>query len=103
MTFRYAFLTKERILFAPRLPYKADLSYTVADDRYPSYTDAVYRSAQVVYVSTNLPALDAVLRDRFAEVGITFREHHIGPYTIFYDLSDPVTPEDIDLYAHLGP
>ena len=97
VTYRFAFLTQERIIFSPRLPYKDDLSYTSRDDRYPLYTRMVEASEQVVYVTSNLPALDAELRDRFGRAGVAFHEQRIGPYTVFYDLSRPVTPEELGL------
>jgi len=95
VTFRFAFLTHERIVFSPRLPYKADLSYTSLDDRYPPYSEAVAAADRVVYVTSNLPALDEVLRQRFTTLGVSYREGHIGPYTVFYDLTRHVTPEEI--------
>ncbi len=97
VTYRFAFLTQERIIFSPRLPYKADLSYTRRDDRYPLYTRMVESSERIVYVTSNLPALDAELRSGFERAGVAFRERQIGPYTVFYDLSRPVTPEELGL------
>jgi 4-amino-4-deoxy-L-arabinose transferase-like glycosyltransferase len=97
VAYRFAFLTQERIIFSPRLPYKDDLSYTRRDDRYPLYTQVVEASERVVYVTSNLPVLDAELRRCFERVGVTFREQRIGPYTVFYDLSRPVTPEELGL------
>jgi hypothetical protein len=95
VAFRLAFLTHERILLAPLLPYKADLSYTYLDDRYPPYSEAAAAADRVVYVTSNLPALDNLLRRRFDALGVAYREESTGPYTIFYDLSRHVTPRDI--------
>ncbi len=95
VAFRFAFLTHERILFSPRLPYKVDLSYSYRDDRYPLYTEAVRVADRVVYVTSNLPDLDALIQERFDACGVAFRRQTIGPYTIFYDLSRPVTPEEL--------
>jgi 4-amino-4-deoxy-L-arabinose transferase-like glycosyltransferase len=95
VTFRFAFLTHERIIFSPRLPYKADMSYTYGDDRYLSYSQAVDEAEKVVYVTSNHPVLDAAIRRRLAELHVTFSEKKIGPYTVFYDLSQRVSPDDL--------
>ena len=90
-----AFLSNEEIILAPHLPYKADLRYTYRDDRYPPYTQAVEQAANVVYVTTNHPKLDALLRARFEALGVDFREAQIGSYHVFYSLSRKVTPEKL--------
>ncbi|GAB4476490.1 MAG: hypothetical protein Kow00124_18650 [Anaerolineae bacterium] len=95
VAYRFAFLTGERVLLAPRLPYKADLDYTYLDDRYPHYTALVRQAERIVYVTSNHPVLDEALTARLDALGVTYRVEHIGPYTVFYDLSEPVTPEQI--------
>ncbi len=95
VAFRFAFLTGERIIFSPRLPYKADLSYTYGDDRYRPYTQALEAAERVVYVTSNNPSLDAEIRSRFEKLGVAYREKGIGPYTVFYALSQKVTPDDL--------
>lgn len=99
MAYRFAFLTHERLIIAPLLPYKADLSYTLLDDRYPAYSEAVQNAGKVVYITSNHPQLDDVLRARFAELGIEPRERQIGPYTVFYDLPRNVHPEELGALA----
>jgi hypothetical protein len=93
---RLAFLTDERIILSSRLPYKADMSYTYLDERYPPYAEAVAGAQQVIYVTSNHPNLDQILRALFEAHGITYREQHLEPYTIFFDLSRPVAPEELD-------
>ncbi len=92
-----AFLSNEEIILIPRLPYKADFRYTSRDDRYPPYQEWVAQSADVVYVTTNHPRLDGLLRQRFAALGVSVREKQIGDYHIFYDLSRRVAPDELDL------
>jgi 4-amino-4-deoxy-L-arabinose transferase-like glycosyltransferase len=94
-----AFLSEEEIILVPRLPYKADLRYTSRDDRYIPYGDEVAVSATVVYVTTNHPVLDALLRERFRALSVDFREEQIGDYHIFYDLSRKITLDELDLQA----
>lgn len=92
-----AFKSQESLIFVPRLPYHHDFRYTARDDRYPPYGDMVRRSDQVAYVTTNHPQLNAYLRRQYAQNGITWREKVLGDYTVFYDLSDRIAPEDIGL------
>jgi 4-amino-4-deoxy-L-arabinose transferase-like glycosyltransferase len=90
-----AFLSQEEIILVPHLPYKADLRYTFRDDRYLPYTQAVAQAAHVVYVTTNHSLLDALLREGFARVGVTFHEAQIGSYHVFYGLSRRVSPREV--------
>jgi len=76
------------------LPRKEDLEYWPGDAGYEPYNRAADESATAVYVTTQHPRLDAVLRERFAALGVTFLEQQIGPYHVFYDLSRKVTPEE---------
>lgn len=86
-----AFLSNEEIILVPRLPYKADLRYTSRDDRYMPYQNKVTASPTVVYVTTNHPALDLLLRKQFAVLGVIWSEKQIGSYHVFYGLSRKVT------------
>lgn len=95
VSYRTAFLTQERIILTASLPYKPDLRYTPLDQRYPPYGEAVEAADEVVYVTANTPALDALLRDGFAVLGVSFHEQQVGPYTVFYNLSRRVRPAEI--------
>jgi hypothetical protein len=92
-----AFLSGEEIILLPRLPYKADLRYTSRDDRYAPYREQVTTSPKVVYVTTNHPMLDAMLKGRFKALSVDFHEAQIGSYHVFYDLSRDVTPQEIGI------
>jgi hypothetical protein len=92
-----AFLSEERLLFSPRLPYHLDFRYTPRDDRYPAYTAAAEGSSRVAYITTRHPQLDERLRTAFRAAGATWRETAIGDYRIFYDLSTAVRPAEIGL------
>lgn len=102
VTFRLAFLTDEQIILAPALPYKPDRSHTDRDNRYPSYTDQVQAADDVVYVTANLPELDAALRAGFERLSLSYQQRQIGPYTVFYDLPRPVRPEELDIYDEVS-
>jgi hypothetical protein len=98
VTFPIAFLSDEEIVLVPRLPYKADLRYTPRDDRYAPYGEWVAASPSVVYVTTNHPVLDELLREQFGLLDVDFRETQIGSYHVFYDLSRKVTPDELAVY-----
>ena len=97
VTYPIAFLSGEEIILEPRLPYKADLRYTPRDDRYAPYREWVEASPTVVYVTTHHPLLDGLLRERFAALGVSFREAQIGDYHVFYDLSRKIVPGELNL------
>ena len=92
-----AFLSEERLIFVPRLPYHQDMRYTARDDRYLPYDQTVAQADHVAYITTNHPALDAQLRTAFSEDGISWREEWIGDYHVYYALSRKVVPQDIGL------
>jgi len=103
VSFRLAFLSDERLIYLARLPYKADLSYTWGDDRYPPYRDLVVSSSRVAYITTLLPVLDERIRSALEASGIGFEERQIGPYHVFFHLSAPVAPDAIGLVAEPAP
>ncbi len=94
-----AFLSGEEIILVPRLPYKADLRYTSRDDRYAPYREWVEASPTAVYVTTNHPVLDAMLRERLRDLGVSYAEVQIGDYHVFHDLSRKVTLSELALPA----
>ncbi|MCX8062629.1 MAG: hypothetical protein N3D16_08605 [Anaerolineales bacterium] len=92
-----AFLSEEKIIYSPRLPYHPDLRYTPRDDRYPLYTEQVAKSEQVAYITTKNPALDQYLTEKFQRAGIEWQEVWIGDYHVFYRLSRAIHPREIGL------
>jgi 4-amino-4-deoxy-L-arabinose transferase-like glycosyltransferase len=99
VAFRIAFLSDESVILSSQLPYKPDMSYNPADDRYPPYTAEVERAREVVYVTSIHPALDALLAERLAAAGLQFLERQIGPYHIFYRLSRHITPQELGVWS----
>jgi 4-amino-4-deoxy-L-arabinose transferase-like glycosyltransferase len=95
LSYPLAFQTGEQLIFPPLLPYHRDLRYTARDDRYAPYDELVKQSTRAAYISTNHPALDDALRSGFNRLGITWKEQVIGDYLVFYQLSSPVTPQQI--------
>jgi 4-amino-4-deoxy-L-arabinose transferase-like glycosyltransferase len=90
-----AFLSNERIISAAALPYHPNLGYTPRDDRYPPFTQVVREAARAFYITHNNPLLEERIRDRVGKLSVTFQEHDIGNYHIFYALSRKVTPEEL--------
>jgi hypothetical protein len=97
VAFRIAFLSEEEIVLSSQLPYKPDLSYNPADDRYAPYTAEVDKADEVVYVTAIHPTLDDLLAQKLAASGTDFAEKEIGPYRVFFDLARKVTPQELGL------
>jgi hypothetical protein len=59
VAYRLAFLTGERMQFSAAMPYKEDMSYNAADNRYKPYARATARAAQqgdpLATITTHLP------------------------------------------------
>jgi hypothetical protein len=94
-----AFLSQETLIYVPALPYHPDLRYTARDDRYPPYAAEVAASRRVAYITTNNPRLDARLRAGMLTAGIDWHETWIGDYHVYYRLSRPISPQELDVYA----
>ena len=91
-----AFLSQENLIFVPQLPYHYDFRYTPRDDRYSPYDLVVANSDKVAYITVHFPALDNLLRSTFKQAGVSWKEESIGDYRVFYDLSKPIRPADIN-------
>lgn len=92
-----AFLSNEEIIFLPRLPYHEDFRYTARDDRYHPYHEFVEDSNELVYITTNHPELNEYLRYEFSSVGLIWDEEALGDFQIFYNLSQPIHPDELGL------
>jgi hypothetical protein len=91
-----AFLSSEDLIYIPRLPYHHDFRYTARDDRYALYDDLIDESGRIAYITTNHEALDRYLRRAFTEARVSWEEKRVGDYHIYYDLSAPIRPEDMN-------
>lgn len=97
VSYPLAFLSGERLIFVPKLPYHQDFRYTSRDNRYAPYDYEVAKSEQVAYITSNHPALDDYLRSSFSELELTWEEARVGDYQVFYRLSRVLVPEEIGL------
>jgi 4-amino-4-deoxy-L-arabinose transferase-like glycosyltransferase len=91
VSFRLAFLSGERIQLSAALPDKSDLSYTAAFERYPSYRAATDAAEHIVYITANVPELDAALTAEWDAAGIAYQTVQIGIYRVYYDFA-PTLP-----------
>jgi len=96
-----AFLSEERLVFVPRLPYHEDFRYTSRDDRYPPYDAIVAASTRTAYITTNHPTLDEHLRRALTRLGVEFSEATVAGYQVFYGLSARVDPDALGLPAEV--
>ncbi|MGB7093406.1 MAG: hypothetical protein WBD62_02025 [Anaerolineales bacterium] len=92
-----AFLSAEDLVFIPVLPYHQDLRYTSRDDCYEPYRHEVEGADQTAYITTKNPLLDEQLRSGFKILGVKWKEKLIGDYQVYYQLSEKVDPDQIDL------
>ena len=95
VSYPLAFLSQERLIFIPRLPYHLDLRYTARDDRYLPYRALVAASERVAYITTRNPALDDYLRAQFRALGASWEEQQISDFRVYYHLSRPVRPDEL--------
>lgn len=85
---RIAFLSGEDVQLSATLPYKPQLTYNPADNRYAPYQQATEDAPadELVYITTDrLPELLPVLADRFEAAGVQYETRTIGPYIVYYD------------------
>jgi len=97
VSYPLAFLSKEQIIFVPRLPYHEDFRYTSRDNRYKPYSDSVSKADDIAYITTNHEELNEFIRDKFDEKEINWKEKKIGDYQIFYQLSETLHVDDLEL------
>ncbi|MCK6578901.1 MAG: hypothetical protein L6Q98_12420 [Anaerolineae bacterium] len=99
VAYRLAFLSGETLQYRAALPYKADLSYTPRDDRYPPYVAAVSAAQangeRLAYVTANVVEVRGWLEGWFDSQGVTYAYAPVGMYHVYYDFAPrvPVPPE----------
>ncbi|OGO32035.1 MAG: hypothetical protein A2Z16_16925 [Chloroflexi bacterium RBG_16_54_18] len=97
VSYPIAFLSQEELIYIPRLPYHPDLRYTLRDDRYSPFTEQVENAERAAYITTKNPLLDRNIREGLLILNVSWQEHQIGDYQIFYNLSKMVRPEELRL------
>jgi hypothetical protein len=92
-----AFLSKEELIFIPRLPYHQDLRFTSRDDRYAYYDEIIKNSSKIAYITTHNKQLDNRLQQELISKGISWSEKQIGDYLVYYHLSSPIRPWEMEI------
>ena len=103
VSYPLAFMSQERLVYLPHLPYHSDFRYATRDDRYEPYRTVVAAESRPSFITARQPWLDAVLRERLKARGVDFEEKTIGDYRVFYDLSETVRPDDLGLGGGTAP
>jgi 4-amino-4-deoxy-L-arabinose transferase-like glycosyltransferase len=96
VSYPLAFLSREELIFTPRLPYHQDLRYTPRDDRYATYTKLVEQSEKTALITSRNIKLNLKIREFLQEKGISWREKQIGDYLVFYSLSNRINSDDLN-------
>ncbi len=91
-----AFLSDERLIYIPMLPYHQDFRHTSRDNRYEPYNPMVTSADHVAYITANHAALDQFLRDGFEAQDLHWREIQIGDYQVFYNLEPSIHIDNLD-------
>ena len=99
VSYPLAFVSDERLIYTPRLPYHQDFRYTERDDRYGPYGRIVSDGLTTAFITTHFPELDQRIRDGLVKREIEFEQTAIGPYMVFHGLSQAVSPEALGVYA----
>jgi len=100
VSYPLAFQTDEEIIAVPLLPYHLDLTFTIRDLRIPDYLEAIKGKERYFYITTNNKKLDDILITRFSTRFIKYEYKEIGDYHVFYNLSKPIYPQDLDIYEN---
>ena len=101
VAFRLAFLSDETLQYSASLPYKSNLTYNAADNRYPPYAEATESADRLAYITALSPALDDQLVAIFDAQHITYSRQDIGDYHVYYDFS-PTLPQ-VKIEAQIEP
>lgn len=92
-----AFLSNERIIAIPELPYHPDLRYTARDNRIEKYDKIVEQSDTRFFITTNNIPLDHLIIEKLSEQQIIFESKKIGDYQIYFNLSKKISPLELGL------
>jgi len=98
-----AFMSGERLVYLPHLPYHSDFRYSSRDDRYAPYREIVGAAPRAAYVTAAQPWLDTYLRQALRSLGVGYEESVIGDFRVFHSLTELVRPVDLGLGPEAAP
>jgi hypothetical protein len=96
VSYETMFKTGEAFIFDTSLPYDEN-GYRPHNNRYPPYTNAVAGASDPVWITQNLPELDALIENAFDSAEIDYRVESIGPFRVYHQMSERVAPSDFGL------
>lgn len=97
ISYPLAFISDEKIISIPKLPYHQDLRYTERDNRISKYNTFIENGNSYFYITSNNPKLNDLLVTSFKEHHIDYQNKQIDDYHIFYNLSRKITPEELGI------
>jgi 4-amino-4-deoxy-L-arabinose transferase-like glycosyltransferase len=97
ISYPLAFISDEKIISIPKLPYHQDLRYTARDNRITKYNDLIKTADTYFYLTSNNALLDDLLIHSFIKNDVSYQQKEIDDYHIFYNLSKKITPEELGI------
>ncbi len=97
ISYPLAFISDEKIISVPKLPYHQDLRYTARDNRITEYNDLIEAADTYFYLTSNNARLDDLLVSSLNKNDVSFLQKTIGDYLIFYNLSKKIAPEELGI------
>lgn len=97
VSYPLAFLSGEKIISVPKLPYHPDLRFTERDNRISRYNELILEGENYFFITTNNQPLNNLLEHKLNQKEITFKIKVIDDYYILYDLSRKITPTELGL------
>jgi hypothetical protein len=97
VSYPLAFLSGEKIIAVPMLPYHPDLRFTERDNRITRYNEIILAGENYFFITTNNQPLNNLLMVKLKQNEIKFKTKAIDDYFIFYDLSRKITPVELGL------
>jgi len=97
ISYPLAFVSAEKIISVPKLPYHQDLRYTARDNRISKYNELIDNGGSYFYITSNNPKLDDLLVRALNLNDVDYLQKQIDDYHIFYKLSKKITPEELGI------
>lgn len=97
ISYPLAFISDEKIISVPKLPYHQDLRYTSRDNRIKKYNELIDGGDTYFYITSNNVQLDDLLELSLLKNDVSYLQKEIDDYHIFYNLSKKITPEELGI------
>lgn len=97
ISYKIDYLSGEQVILAGLLPYRADEGWEPHPSRYQPYARAVAEAGNRVFVIHHDPNLSRYLEQAFAAHNLSYKTKEIGPYLVYYDLSQNLDLHELGL------